>query len=560
MVNLSQTSNDFVSSDVEEKDGYLKDFLSGRWVKDKPEEHVRQTYLKKLVEEYGYDPKNIKTEVRITSGQTETKKPADIVVFNGEGLDPGRNAYIIIEVKRQDRKDGKEQLVSYVNSTTAEFAVWFNGKEIAYFQRYREPKHEFIDIPDIPKQGENIEDVGNYYKKQLTPAYELKSTFETIHNYIYANEGLLKDKVFNEMLKLIFIKLVDEKLPGPKCEFRITKLEMEQLENGDDKEFNKRIEKLFAEVIKRYPDVFDKNEKINLKPITIGFVTSQLQKYSLTFTHPEVKGTAFQTFVNAHQRGDRGEFFTPKPILDLVVNFLNPSESEDVIDPACGSGGFLVATLNYIRDQTRQQRPELDEKDLTLTIKDYARSHIHGIDFNPDLARVSKMYMILNEDGHTGIFNENSLLDWNNLNQSSLKAQAGILSSESFDILMTNPPFGTKGKITSKNILEQFDLAYQWTKNKENIFVKGSKLQNGQVPDILFIERCLQFLKEDGRLAIVLPDGDLTNSSLDYVRNFIDENAKIIAIVSLPNDTFTHSGAGVKDFSNVFTKGIKGKT
>jgi type I restriction enzyme M protein len=542
----SQKTNNSDSLENEEKEGYIKDFLSSKWVKDKPEEQVRQTYLKKLVEEYGYDPKNIKTEVRITSGQTETKKPADIIVFNGEGFDPGRNAYIIIEVKRQDRKEGKEQLISYVNSTTAEFAVWFNGKEIAYFQRYREPKHEFIDIPDIPKQGENIDDVGKYYKKQLTPASELKSTFETIHNYIYANEGLLKDKVFNEMLKIIFIKLVDEKLPSPKCEFRITKIEMEQLERGNSKDFEKRIEKIFDEVTKRYSDVFNKNEKINLKPITIGFVVSQLQKYSLTLTPSDVKGTAFQTFVYAHQRGDRGEFFTPKPILDLVVNFLNPKESEDVFDPACGSGGFLVATLNYIREKTRSQRPDLDEKDIASTIKDYARSHIHGIDFNPDLARVSKMYMILNDDGHTGIFNENSLIDWNSLNETSLKAQAGFLSPGSFDILMTNPPFGTKGKVTSKSILEKFDLAHQWTKNKENVFIKGSKLQNGQVPDILFIERCLQFIKENGRLAIVLPDGDLTNSSLEYVRDFIDENARIIAIVSLPNETFTHSGAGVK--------------
>ncbi|MBZ0177032.1 MAG: N-6 DNA methylase [Candidatus Methanoperedens nitroreducens] len=545
MVEKITKNHEVVTTEQEKKEGYIKDFISGDWVKDKPEEQVRQIYLKKLVEEYGYDAKNIKTEVSIKSGQTETKKPADIVIFDGKGFDPGTHAYIIVEVKRKDRKDGKEQLVSYVNSTTAEFAVWFNGREIAYYQRFREPRHEFIDIPDIPKQGESIEDVGKYYKKQLTAASELKSTFETIHNYIYANEGLLKDKVFNEMLKIIFIKLVDEKLPSPKCEFRITKNEMEQLEMGKGKEIINRIENLFIEVKKRYSDVFGNAEKLNLKHVTIGFVVSQLQKYSLTATPADVKGTAFQTFVYAHQRGDRGEFFTPKPILDLAVEFLNPKDFEDLIDPACGSGGFLVSTMNFIRENMRQTRPDLDEKDIAMAIKDYARPHIRGIDFNPDLARVTKMYMILNDDGHTGVFSENSLIDWNSLNETSLRAQAGIIRRESFDILMTNPPFGTKGKITSKKILEQFELGYKWEK-KEGEFKKETKLQNGQVPDILFIERCLEFLKPYGRMAIVLPDGDLTNTSLDYVRNFIDKYSRIVAVVSLPPETFIHSGAGVK--------------
>ncbi len=537
---------EIVTTGQEKKEGYIRDFISGKWVKNKPEEQVRQTYLRKLVEEYGYDPKNIKTEVLISSGQTETKKPADIVVFDGKGFDPGRHAYIIVEVKRNDRKDGKEQLISYVNSTTAGFAVWFNGKEIAYYQRFREPRHEFIYIPDIPKQGESIDDVGKYYKKQLTAASELKSTFETIHNYIYANEGLLKDKVFNEMLKFIFIKLVDEKLPSPKCEFRITKNEMEQLERERGKDFIKRIEKLFNEVKKRYSDVFDSGEKLNLKPITVGFVVSQLQKYSLTSTPADVKGTAFQTFVYAHQRGDRGEFFTPHPILNLSVNFLTPRDDEDLIDPACGSGGFLISTMNFIREKMRKDRPDLDEKDIAMAIKDYARPHIHGIDFNPDLARVTKMYMILNDDGHTGVFSENSLIDWDSLNATSLKSQAGILNKESFEILMTNPPFGSKGRVTNKRILEQFELGYKWKKTRNGEFKKETKLQKGQVPDILFIERCLDFLKDYGRMAIVLPDGDLTNSTLEYVRNFIDKKARIVAVVSLPPETFTHSGAGVK--------------
>ena len=154
--------------------------------------------------------------------------------------------------------------------------------------------------------------------------------------------------------------------------------------------------------------------------------------------------------------------------------------------------------------------------------------------------------MILNDDGHTGVFSEDSLIGWDRLNETSLKSQAGLLKKESFDILMTNPPFGSKGKVTSKRILEQFELGYKWKKTKDGEFKKETKLQNGQVPDILFIERCLAFLKDYGRIAIVLPDGDLTNSTLEYVRNFIDKKARVVAVVSLPPETFIHSGTGVK--------------
>src|SRR5690606_30363306 len=225
--------------------------------------------------------------------------------------------------------------------------------------------------------------------------------------------------------------------------------------------------------------------------------------------------------------------------------FLDPKDHEDVIDPACGSGGFLVSSMNYIRDRMRQERPDLDEKDISIAIKEYARAHIRGIDFNPELARVTKMYMILNDDGHTGVFSENSLIDWESLNNSSLKSQAGLLRKESFDILMTNPPFGSKGKVTNKKILEQYNLGYKWTKNGDR-FKKTTKLQKGQVPDILFIERCLDLLRDEGRMAIVLPDGDLTNPSLGYIRQFINDKARIVAVISLPPETFTYTGAGVK--------------
>jgi len=337
-----------VKAEPEEKKGYIRDFITGRWLKDKPEEGPRQILEKRLVEEYGYSKNQIEIEFPVQKGSKKIG-PTDIAVFRDEKkiID---NLYIVVEAKRKERKDGIDQLKSYLSPTNAEFGIWFNGKDIVYLQHLKRAPF-FREIPDIPKKGETLEDVGLYQKKDLKPATELKTVFETIHNHIYANEGLLKEKVFNEMLKLIFIKMADEKALAQKCEFRITDKELDELEEGKENGFIDRIFGLFERVKSQYPDVFDPNERLNLKPLTIAFVVSQLQKYSLISTSADVKGTAFQTFVYAHQRGERGEFFTPHPIVDLCINMLDPKDNEKFIDPACGSGGFLVAGMNYIKEK-----------------------------------------------------------------------------------------------------------------------------------------------------------------------------------------------------------------
>jgi type I restriction enzyme M protein len=278
-------------------------------------------------------------------------------------------------------------------------------------------------------------------------------------------------------------------------------------------------------------------------------VVSQLQEYSLIETKADVKGIAFQTFVYAHQRGERGEFFTPHPIVELAVEMLDPKDDEKFIDPACGSGGFLVSGMNYVKEKFIQERPDKKSK-ANEFLKEYAHAHIAGIDVNPDLSKVAKMHMILYDDGHTGIFCANSLLPLEELEDISTKS--GVPRSlrpypDWFDVLMTNPPFGSKGKVTDKRILKQFELGYKWKQDKSTWkWIKTDELQNGQVPDILFIERCLQLLKDGGRMAIVLPDGNLNNSSLGYVREFIQQKARILAVVSMPVGTFMHAGVNPK--------------
>lgn len=505
----------------------------------KPEEEVRLIMVKKLVLEYGYTPDQIGLEVSVKAGQVTLPKKADIIVFNSTtNHDPASQAYIVVEVKKQDRKDGVDQMQTYCNNTTAEFGVWFNGKDIVYQHRKHEP-HQFVDIPDIPRKGECLEDVGVFYKEDLVPATELKSVFETIHNHVYANEGFLKEKVFNEMLKIIFIKMVDEKSLEEKSEFRITENELRDVEEGKGASFVNRIVGLFERVKQEYKDVFDKNDVISLRPTTLAFVVSQLQKFDLRGTQADVKGTAFQTFVYAHQRGDRGEFFTPHPLLTLMVEMMDPGDAEMFLDPACGSGGFLVAGMNYVWAKFRK-RKTAKEVDL---IK-YAHNYIRGIDFNPDLAKVSKMHMVLYDDGHTGIFSANSLETWEVVKKQAMEAGVLDISPASFDLILTNPPFGSKGRITDKRILSQFELGYSWRFDKATQRWEPTKtLQKGQVPDILFIERCLEFLRSGGRLGIVLPNSDLNNSSLEYVRQFIKDHARILAVVSLPVGTFMSAGS-----------------
>lgn len=389
----------------------------------------------------------------------------------------------------------------------------------------------------------------NHVKKKLKPAtvMELKGVFEKCHNYIYANEGLLKEKVFNEILKLIFIKTADEKNDSPYCQFYVSENELKKLKEGKHTAFKERISKLFDGVKIQYSGVFkDQHEKINLKALTLGFVVNQLQRYSFIKTPTDVKGTAFQTFVYAHQRGSRGEFFTPTPIIELAVRILDPRNDETIIDPACGSGGFLVEPMEWVRKKFIKYEPKL-RNETDEYVEDYAYRYICGIDINPDLVRVVKMRMILYGDGRTGIFTANSLLPFDEL--VSIAEKSGVPPSlrpypESFDVLMTNPPFGTKGKITDKKILQNFDLGHKWVKRGEE-WRKTDKLLAGEAPEVLFIERCLQLLKDGGRMAIVLPDGIVENPSQGYIRQFVKSNAKILGVIKLPPETFIPYGTGI---------------
>jgi type I restriction enzyme M protein len=519
----------------------LLDYITKKPIPNTPENReAKVVFEQRLHQEYGYSLDQMLPEFRIQKGSTLIG-PADIVVFHNAETKTQDNISIIIECKRKNRKDGIAQLKTYLaGCESAEYGVWFNGDDIAYIRRLKKAPH-WKPIFNIPRKGEKL---GLPRKDSLSEATELVKVFEVCHNHIYVNDGHLKDKVFNEMLKILFLKLMDERdYTSPIAKFGITEEEYDEITKGEKNGFQHRINTLLDLAKSQHKDIFSSEEKLNLKPTTLAFVVGQLQNYDLSHSSRDVKGLAFQKFVYAHQRGDRGEFFTPDPIIELAVYIINPTINELVADPACGTGGFLVAAMRHVEQSLREIR--LKQIDYERARTNYALKNLIGIDFNPDLVRVSKMRMILEEDGHTGIFHANSLESLEKIRAEARSAGAHLIEKESVDIVMTNPPFGKKGKINDKETLKLYDLGHQWKKD-HNKYIKTEKELDEQVPDVLFIERCLDLLKPKGRMAIVLPDGILTGPKLQYVRDFITSWAKLIAIVSLPYATFIPHGANVK--------------
>jgi len=495
-----------------------------------PEEFVRQEFCRVLLNVYKYPLSHISLEFPIQMG-SKTKR-GDIVIFNSSEKTQN-NIYIVVETKNKQEIDGKEQLQSYMNATTALFGIWTNSVGISYYLKQMETHIEIIEIPDIPKYRDTLEKVGIYAKDDLELCTNLKDIFVRCNNYFYVNQGLTQDKRFSEIIKILFCKIEDEKnFTKNLCDFFISPKEISG--ESELQLFRKRIDKLFENVKKRYKldNIFNETDEIILNDRCLTFAIAAFQKYSLLESDTDIKGIAFETFVGNNLRGEHGEFFTPRELVRLTVELLRPTITETVCDPACGSGGFLVMILKFMRN-------EIDKIVATKKIsavklfQDYADDHIRGIDFNPDLARVAKMNMVLNDDGHTGIFHADSLLPFDEWEPKLLDK----ISKNSMDIIVTNPPFGKKCIIDNKKILRKFELGHKWIKN-DLIWEKSELVENYRTPDILFIERCYELLTSTGRMGIVLPDGILGNDGFVAVRQFILDHFHIVAIIDCPVETF----------------------
>ena len=514
--------------------------------KETPEEYVRQEIAKSLVREYGYEKQEISVEFTLRLGSRRPR--ADLVIFNeGDPHDQDRTR-IIIECKSQKikstaRKDGVGQLKSYMAACpNIAYGMWTNGIERFCYRRIDTGgKVVFEETPDIPEKGRTEDEVTRLRFDQLKAASSdaLLFAFRRCHNYIAGNQGLQKPEAFWELLKIIFCKIYDER-SSDEVEFYSASKERNGL-NGRLKA-KKRLNSLFDEVKAEYPAIFRKNEAIELNTEVLAYIVSQLQMYSLLESDIDVKGRAYEEIVGSNLRGDRGEFFTPRNICNMTVAMLDPGERQVILDPACGTGGFLITAMNYVIEKIRTAEiskwgdVERAETAIRKRVERVAQKYIVGMDLNPHLVKASKMNMVMNNDGAGGLFQENSLkvpATWDD----DLRKRR-ILGKT--DLLFTNPPFGSKIPIDEPSILEVYDLGHVWSYDDEaDKWTMTEAVQKSQPPEILFIERCVKFLKPGtGRAALVLPDGILGSPGLGYVREWILRNTRVLASIDLHPDTF----------------------
>jgi type I restriction enzyme M protein len=364
----------------------------------------------------------------------------------------------------------------------------------------------------------------SFFNPTLSKEDNLLKRFEEIHDYIYSNDGLSPQQTLEEFIKILFIKICDEN--NPKSQFSITTEEWNDLKIGKSiPSFVERIATLFEQTKQFYQDIFDSDDRIRLSALSLGFTIHKLQSTSLLNSSQDAKGLAFQKFLTHREKDGRGQFFTPEPIIDFCVEMMQPKLEETILDPACGSGGFLMSALKYLQENNQN----MDNQRII-------KQNIFGLDINKSIVRIAKMKLLLEANVKTNLFCTNSLEDL-----ATVKQVVG--QSDGFDLILANPPFGAK--INHTTTLQLFDLGHKWL-NDNGLYRKSKTLHNHQSTEILFIERCLDLLREGGRMAIVLPNGNFENPSLEYLRYYIKLKTKILAIINLPQETFIPYGTGVK--------------
>jgi len=542
-------------------EGFIQDFITGEPLKDTPKEHIRQDLARVLFHEYNFHVEDMEKDYWITVENGESsreRRRADIAIFPAGLSDHSDQNNVIRLIQAEAPGTSFNNVTRGVNllqemmaaCRECEFGLWTNGTTERYAYRRLAKRFDWLfeEIIDIPGAGQTLEDIDNFNQDDLKIAVgeSLLQTFKRCHNYIAANQGIKKDQAFWELLKLIFCKIHDERTSA--LEFRVRSIERNSMD-GQQRAIS-RIARLFREVKDTYISIFRDNEEIQLNPRVVSYIVSQLQGYDLLRSSVDVKGTAYEEIVGANLKGDRGQFFTPRNVIRMAVTMLHPTEVKTILDPACGTGGFLVEVLNYVITQIRtkeksrwahKSNPSPEEQaTLIERIRSYATTHIYGVDFDPDLVKATQMNMVMNNDGQGHLFAVNSL---DNPHNWPPEVQAA-LSFETFDIVLTNPPFGSKLEIDDPAILKMYELARRWEKLDNGSWWPTGGYQRKMPPEILFIERCWHFLKPGtGRMGIVLPDGILSNPDLEYLRVWILRNCWVLSSIDLPVETFLpHTG------------------
>jgi len=496
-----------------------------------PEEKVRAEYYFDLLEKYHYPAKRVELETEMPA--RVPRFFADIVIYED---DAKKKPYIVVECKKDGISDAEfeqatKQAIGNARVLHAPFAICVAGNTRRAMEtaEWNDKEPEKATITDIPISYGKIEE---YRFKKGDPDWdlktldksELKRALEKSHNTLWAGGKRNPTVAFDELCKIIFVKIRDEKRgrkTGEYYDFQIKTHEKAE-------SVYKRLDAIYQEAKQKDPEVF--KESLKIDPEELYTVVGHLQSVSLNKTDLDTKGVAFEQFMEDFFKGKSGQYFTPREIVSFAVKMMDIKNDDLVLDPACGSGGFLLHALDEVRKQAEEFN-ENDEAEKYRFWHDFAQNNLFGIEINDSIARVAKMNMIIHDDGHTNVIGFDALEDIGKMTEKNRGFE-----KNRFDVIVTNPPFGANVKRSEHPYLEKFALGQNGKKSRDN-----------QKTEILFIERCIDFLKAGtGQMAIVLPDGILTNSSLQYVRDFIMERAQILAVVSLPQFAFAHFGAGVK--------------
>ena len=492
-----------------------------------PEEQIRASYYVELIERYQYPETRINLEVKVP--RRTSSDFADIVVFDD---DEQQIPYIVVECKKDKISEAEfsqaiEQAFGNCNSLAGELCGVVAGNTRRFFEVKAHNALERTQniIADFPIGYGTVQEWR--YKKGdpnwellVVERTELIRALEKCHDTLWQGGRLTPTDAFDELAKLLFIKIQDEKKArrdGETYDFQIKTYERPE-------SVAKRIKALYQGAKARDSEVF--TEDIEIDDSQLFSVVNHLQGINLNETDLDVKGVAFERFLGNFFKGEIGQYFTPRELVEFMVKMVAPHHEARVLDPACGSGGFLLHALDYIRAQASDFY-EPDTPAHYTHWHDFAKERLFGVEVNDSIARVAKMNMIIHDDGHSNVIGNDALIDFD-----TLYTQHRDFQKETFDLILTNPPFGAVVKKVESPYLEDYELG------------KGNASQK---TEILFLERCFDFLKPGtGKLAIILPDGILTNSSLQYVRDYIEEHFQLLAVVSLPQTAFSHYGAGVK--------------
>ena len=589
--------------------------IRDKWLVLKPEEEVRQRYVCRLVDSYGYGIKQMGEEVKVTNSQRgQGAARADIVIWrNEEDKRKGKNALIVVECKAENvtiRQADYFQGYNYAAWAGAKFFVTTNLKETRIFKVVEDamPKklEEIADIPSADMVNDDKKIKAMLLQTKAFTRDEFSRLLFKCHNIIRNNDKLSPEAAFDEISKILFIKIRYERTNSgtqifSKEEFLKQKKMYDAVKSKESPDyyqflFNKTKEDFAKD------HLFDENETIKIRENSFEQIVKELQVYNLSTTSDDVKGIAFEQFLGRTFRGELGQFFTPRTIVDFMVSVLDPQEGEYICDPCCGSGGFLIRAFEYVREHIenevevrkedvkkslftddysklpKKEQEKIDQKvidafskmnyELDINnpmgrLRSLSFDCIYGTDANPRMARTAKMNMIMHGDGHGGVHHHDGLLNVN-----------GIWEGR-FDVILTNPPFGARIdkelKITEADRFTDIEKikAYEKRYGKEN-YDNALKQVNDHInqpildlfqigkfsglTEVLFIERCLNLLKPGGRMGIVLPEGVLNNTNLQKVRDFVESKAKILLIVSIPQDVFMAAGATVKPSLLFFKK------